>query len=60
MIKDPIMMKNSNEMRPPHTPETEDGIGVRDPHTLHNNFSTNVKSVFTMEKPHFRESANTE
>ena len=60
MNEDAIMMRNSNEIRPPHTLGTEDGIGVRDPHTLHNYFSTNVKSVFTMGKPHFRESANTE
>ena len=40
MNEDAIMMENSNEIRPPHTLGTEDGIGVRDPHTLHNKFST--------------------
>ena len=42
MNEDANMMKNSNEIRPPRTPGTEDGIGVRDPHTLHNNFLTNA------------------
>ena len=40
-------MKNSNEIRPPHTLGTEDGIGVRDPHTLYNNFCNSVLSQYS-------------
>ena len=41
MNEDANMMENSNEIRPPHTLGTEDGIGVRDPHTLYNKNLTN-------------------
>ena len=36
------MMENSNEIRPPRTPASAGGIGVRGPHTLHNKNLTNV------------------
>ena len=40
-----ILTAFSNEKRPPHTPETEGGIVVRDPHTLYNKISTNDTTI---------------
>jgi hypothetical protein len=31
--------RNSNEIRPPHTPETKGGISQGNPHTLYNKIS---------------------